>query len=67
MDTQSVMFELLFSLLYDILCVLCFLPCMFLLYVTVLLPVGVIKDDDKLDRGRSIKLKIRPCFDARPL
>ena len=26
---------------------LCFLLCMFLLYITVLLPVGVIKDDDK--------------------
>ena len=28
----------------DILCVLHFLLCMFLLYVSVLLPVGVIKD-----------------------
>jgi len=34
------------SLWYDILCVLCFLLCMFLLYITVLLTVGVIKDDD---------------------
>ena len=25
---------------------LCFLLCMFLLYVTALMPVGVIKDDD---------------------
>ena len=39
-------FELLFSLLYDILCVLCFLLCMFLLYVTVLLSVGVMKDNN---------------------
>ena len=38
--------ELSGSLWYDILCVLCFLLCMFLLYITVLLPVGVIKDDD---------------------
>jgi len=38
--------ELSVSLWYDILCVLCFLLCMFLLYITVLLPVGVIKDDD---------------------
>jgi len=36
--------ELLFSLLYDILCVLCFLLCIFVLYVTVLL--GEIKNDD---------------------
>ena len=27
---------------------LCFLLCMYLLYITVLLPVGVIKDDDWL-------------------
>ena len=40
--------ELLVSLWYDILCVLCFLLCMFLLYITVLLPVGVIKDDQLL-------------------
>ena len=35
------------TLLYyiDILCFLRFLLCMFLLYITVLLPVGVIKDD----------------------
>ena len=38
--------ELSVSLWYDILCVLCFLLCMFLLYITVLLPVGVIKDYD---------------------
>jgi len=38
--------ELSVSLWYDILCVLCFLLCMFLLYITVLLPVDVIKDDD---------------------
>ena len=38
--------ELSVSLWYDILCVLCFLLCMFLLYITVLLPVVVIKDDD---------------------
>jgi len=37
--------ELSVSLWYDILCVLCFLLCMFLLYITVLLPVGVIKDE----------------------
>ena len=36
--------ELSVSLWYDILCFLCFLLCMFLLYITVLLPVGVIKD-----------------------
>ena len=41
--------ELSVSLWYDILCVLCFLLCMFLLYITVLLPVGVIKDDDDDD------------------
>ena len=35
--------ELSVSLWYDI---LCFLLCMFLLYITVLLPVGVIEDDD---------------------
>ena len=46
-------FELLFSLLYDILCVLCFLLYMFLLYVTVLLPVGVIKDDDSINTASS--------------
>jgi len=40
--------ELLFSLLYDILCVLCFL------LVTVLLPVGVIKDDDDDDDDKSL-------------
>jgi len=38
--------ELLVSLWYDIVCVLCFLLCVFLLYITVLLPVGVIKDDN---------------------
>jgi len=38
--------ELSVSLWYDILCVLCFLLCMFLLCVTVLQPVGVIKDDN---------------------
>ena len=32
-----------------ILYVLCFLLCMFVLYVTVLLPVGVIKDDEDDD------------------
>ena len=44
--------ELIFSLLYDILCVLCFLLCtmyMFVLYVTVSLPVGIIRDDDDDD------------------
>jgi len=35
--------------LYDILCVLCFLLCMFVLYVTVLLPVGVTEHDDDDD------------------
>ena len=40
--------ELLVSLRYDILCVLCFLLCVFLLYITALLPVGVVKDDDIL-------------------
>jgi len=35
--------------MHDILCVLCFLLCMFLQYVTVLLPVGVIKDNDDGD------------------
>jgi len=30
-------------------CVLCFLLCMFVLHVTVLLPVGVINDDDDDD------------------
>jgi len=39
----------LFSLLYDILYVLCFLLSMFLLYVTVLLPVGIVKDHDDDD------------------
>ena len=39
--------ELSVSLWYDILCVLCFLMCMFLLYITVSLPVGVIKDKCK--------------------
>jgi len=38
--------ELSVSLRYDILCVLCFLLGMFLLYITVLLPVSVINDDD---------------------
>ena len=42
-------FELLFSLLYDILCVLFFLLCMFVLYVTVLLRVGVMQDDHDHD------------------
>jgi len=31
---------------YAVTIVLCFLLCMFLLYITVLLPVGVIKDDE---------------------
>jgi len=35
-----------------IFCVLCFVLCMFLLYVTVLLPVGIIKDDDDSDHRR---------------
>ena len=38
--------ELSVSLWYDILRVLCFLLRMFLLYITVLLPVGVIKGDE---------------------
>jgi len=38
--------ELLFSLLYYIVCVCCILLCMFLSYVTVFLPVGVIKDNN---------------------
>ena len=38
--------ELLFSLLYDIVYVCCILLCMFLSYVTVFLPVGVIKDNN---------------------
>ena len=41
--------ELSVSLRYYIVCVLCFLLCMFLLYITALLPVGVIKDDDDDD------------------
>ena len=46
---QTLIFELLLILQYDILCVLCFLLCVLLLYVAVLLPVGVIKDDDDDD------------------
>jgi len=51
---QTLIFELLYTLLllYDILCVV-FLLCMFLLYVTVLLPVGVIKDNNNMHRPRS--------------
>ena len=43
---QTLIFELLLSLLCTILCVLCFLLCMFVPYVTILLPVGEMKDDD---------------------
>ena len=35
-------------------CFLCFLQCTFLLYVTGLLPVGVIKDDDDDDERNAI-------------
>ena len=41
--------ELSVSLWCDILCVLYFLLCMFLLHIIVLLPVGVIIKDEKDD------------------
>ena len=53
---------------YDI---LCFLLCMFLLYITVLLPVGVIKDDNgkpedddhhKSQRGSIVFLTLCVCL-----
>ena len=47
--------------MYDILRVLCFLLCMFVLYVTVLLPLGVIKDDDN-DCERSIVISSCACL-----
>ena len=53
-------FELLFSLLYDILCVSCFLLCMVVLYVTVLLLVGVTMDDDD-----TIRYDTRCYFNVR--
>jgi len=59
--------ELSVSLWYDILCVFCFLLCMFLLYITVLLLEGVIKDDngcgitvaanDLRNKGQNVKSK----------
>ena len=40
-------------------CVLCFLLCMFLLYATVLLLVGVIKDDDDDMANVSFQSRLR--------
>jgi len=42
----TVSFQFHFGIIFSIGVFWCFLLCMFLLYITVLLPVGVIKDDD---------------------